>query len=220
MKTRIKLALQMALFVAMCLTLTVCHGVPVGSNVRNAIPATATAVEKASAHVTSAQFASDAVKPHADVTGKALLGIVTNEHIEAQKSLTVAGVDLATAQKQRDLIVKQAADQAVRFKVENAALAAKYNAVYHSFGYQCELWTIRLFWLAIGLLAAHAVGALLALALPPPYGPIASIVAKVVNPAGWITAGLAFVEKNRAVAVAASAVIPTGGVPSIGTLKL
>src|SRR6185312_3348664 len=92
-----EIAMKLLLPAILLLLLAGCPPTTVGTALHADIAATGTAMDKASAYISSADFAAKAVKPHADATGAALLGQVSKSHEEAQGQLAVGKTQLAGA---------------------------------------------------------------------------------------------------------------------------
>ena len=165
-----------------------------------ALAATGDAAQQATAFVQASESAVQSARQHADAAGQALLGQASSAH---QRALGEIG------QVQSGLVTIQA-----QVKAEASALAAetaKYNAVYHSFGYQAQLIVVRFAILLAVLAGLHILFLALQFVLPVPYGAIAGILAKIVNPLGWAVAIAGYFEK-RALANALTAAANVGKV--------
>lgn len=185
------------------LFLTGCPTAPVGSNVPNSIPAVGTSVDKASSHVTSAEVDVQAALPLAP-GAKIPLSLASQEHKLAQDELKSAKDQLANNEKEREQIIAQAAEED---RVSDAKIADRDKQLYalnHSWGHKVQVYSTLLFWIILALAAVHVAGVIGGLYLPQPYGTIAAIIGRVVNPFGWLLSILSHFQKKAAVATALS----------------
>lgn len=157
---------------------------------------TGTDIDKAGAYVTSAESAVQAAIPHSDPVGKSDLGLASTAHKAVVDSLGKAKVDLAGV---------QAAIQADENLI--VGLKNQVGSLLSSWGYRFQVITTRIFVILCILVGLHLVAGVVAIFAPPPYGTIAGVVSKVVNPLGWFTWLVAHVQANVAFAPPTTAVI-------------
>jgi hypothetical protein len=200
----------MKFLIALCLffgVLLLCEGCPRApfGEPSIAIPKVGSALDKTSAYVNSAESAVVAAKPHADAVGAATLDLASKAHTAAQGTINEGKTDLLAVQAERDKLVATSAAAIAAANARAAKAEAATAAMLHSWGHKLQVFVTWAFWVVVALLAIHVLGSVLALILPPPYSAIASIVAKLVNPAAWLVWLLSHIEKNRAVAAAQAA---------------
>lgn len=173
---------------------------PVTSKLANITAPTGTDIDKAGSFVTSAEAAVTAAKPHADAVGGADLALASTAHKSALSSLDQAKVDLAKVQEAyriaHDMLVKS---------------QAQYTALLHSWGHVLQVWVEWAFWVLVVLVAIHFICIALTYALPPAYAPIAALVGKIVNPLGWTTWLLTWIEGNIAANTTPAGVVAKTG---------
>lgn len=167
--------------------------------------ATGDALQQTKAYINGAEQGVQALKPHVDPAGAAIVPLITQSHQNATRSLDVASAALIQAQAVAQNAQKQTADA-----------QAKYQKIYHSWGYQAELWIRWAIWIIIIVYAVHVLSGVAAFVLPMifpatlPAVPILSMISKVTNVPGYITwlAGHAhanYLLKAQATALAAVA---------------
>lgn len=139
------------------------------------LPLTASSVDKASSHVSSADSLVTQAKPSSDKTGKALLDAAKQEHAKAQSDLADAKATLAKAENERAALVKEAEQaEAAKLKLEK------------SWGHRLQVWVTALFWSLVALVSLHFIAIVASLFLPPPYNVVASFIGKLCNPVAWV----------------------------------
>jgi hypothetical protein len=149
--------------------------VPHVEGVNSPLPLTASSVDKASAHVSSADSLVTQAKPSSDKTGKALLDAAKGEHAKAQSDLAEAKATLAKAEAERAALVREAEKaEAAELKLEK------------SWGHRLQVWVTALFWSLVVLASLHFIAIVASLFLPPPYNFVASFVGKLCNPVAWV----------------------------------
>lgn len=142
--------------------------------VTSPLPLTASSVDKAASHVSSADALVTQAKPSSDKTGQALLDAAKSEHAKAQSELKDAKTTLAKAEAERAALVKEAeAAEAAELKLEK------------SWGHRLQVWVTALFWSLIALASVHFIAIAVSLFLPPPYSVVASFIGKLCNPVAW-----------------------------------
>ncbi len=149
-----------------------CAGKPVAI-VPETIP-TGTSIARATAYVDAADGATKAAKPHANATGKALLG-------QAQESHQNAKVELENADRQNTQATKQVASLAT----QNQRQQEQYVALENSTGVKIERFIRKLLTWVLVYLGAMVALRVAALFVAGPVGATMSVVATAMNPAAW-----------------------------------
>jgi hypothetical protein len=166
-----------------------------------------TSLDKTTAYVNSAEVAVQQAKPHSDPVGQEDLALASTAHKSARDSLDQARKDLAGVQSALTAKDKQI-----------ASLTDSIAALNDSWGHKLQVFTEAFLTLLLILVGLHLVGAVLAMVLPPPYSIIAALVAKVVNPFGWLTWLILHVEQNVAKNVITAPTTPVNIKTVAGTL--
>lgn len=162
-----------------------CQPVSAQHRAEQSLNATGTALDKAAAYTASAETTAKAVIPHADTVGVALLGEVSKDHGAAQTEISSGKVSLAQAAQRVELLGH---DLSIAITQRDALL--------HSWGHKLQVWVTWLFWLLIILTAIHVLCAVVAPFLPPGWGMIVAAIGKWVNPLGWLTIALGWMQRN------------------------
>lgn len=145
------------------------------TRVPNSLPAVGGGLDKAQAHVESAERATVAAKPIAGKNARPLLEQVSAEHAATLTTLKQTGKDVSDAERQRDQVIRQ-----------NEKLAGQLNQIVTSTGYRALLWIKRIFYTGLALAAFHVIGRIAAVFIPPPFGAALALASTVVNPFGWV----------------------------------
>lgn len=153
------------------LALTACQTAPAPKPNLNAVTGDIT---QASSAITPAEKDVQTVKPLVPASGQPAIADASQQHAAAQASLAAGAKDLAAAQA-----------QVTALEVSQAKAVAALKTIKNSWGYKLQQIVTRFVILLLVLVGIHLVGIVLGLFLPIPYGAIASVVAKVVNPLGW-----------------------------------
>lgn len=152
------------------------------SHVPNSIPAVGSSIQKADAHVQSANIDVIAAYPYTDKTGLVVLRLASGEHVATRTELANAARELNQVQFQRDTLVK-----------DNAGLTAENARLLHSWGHRLQVAVNKVFWTLVTLAILHAALASAAFLLPLVFPaaavavPFLSLGAKIINPLGWFT---------------------------------
>lgn len=124
----------------------------------------------------------------------AALAVAHAENVAAKTSVTKVAAPLAKIDKNAD----------AQAKLTRAAVA-EVAAIKSSLRYRIGGWIVTILWIAGILFVVHFIAAVVALCAPPPYNTYASIIAKAVNPLGWISSLLSHVELAKASAALTAA---------------
>lgn len=145
----------------------------------------------------------DQAEPHADPVGKALIQNAKADAKDADDWTVVTIANYERYAKAKESEVKLA-------KVEAAQQRDRAIAAESTIGYRAEVWIKRLFWIITALIAFHIIGGLIGtIFAATPVGGAIGMLAKLVNPAGWLTWIISHAGKKVAVTSAVAAATGT-----------
>jgi hypothetical protein len=178
---------------ALLLILTGCATIP--ASPPDSIPAVGSSIEKAQAHVGSAEAAVQRAKPEASVTGKALLDVASEEHGKANAELEAAKAETVKVQKERDILEKQKQELAGVIEDRDAAL----SKIKSGWGYRLQVVVTHFLILLAVLVGVHFLAGFAAV-IPAFAGaaPVLLIIGRICNPIAWfqtIVDGIHFKRK-------------------------
>lgn len=153
----------------------------------NSIPAVGSSIDKAGAHVESADRLVKAAKPQANDTGKALLGSAQEEHKAALSALTDSRSALSAVTRQRD-----------QMEADNVRLSKELATVVNGWGYRLQLFVKRVEIFLIVLFGLHYLLNVVALFAPLGAAGLFVKLAAILNPLAWLQAIASHVVTSRA----------------------
>jgi hypothetical protein len=145
------------------------------------IPIVGNNISQAQGHLKTADSVVEKVKPHSDSTGKEMIGIVQDEHKNADKNLVDANKEIVNVQKAFDVqvgLTKKANDRADKAEQET-------KKVKSTVGYRVQMLLIKVGYILLGLLALHFALGIASVFVTGPIGPILKFAGGVVNPIAW-----------------------------------
>jgi hypothetical protein len=156
------------------LTLGVMAGCAPVAKVPDSIPVVGNSVDRAQAHVESAESLVTRAVPESSPTGKSLLAAATDEQDKAISDLNDTKKELTQVTQERDKV-----------DADREALAKELAQIKSGWGYRLQQFVLRMFWLIVSLTALHFVLGIVALFVSGPVGNVLAKIGAFVNPFAW-----------------------------------
>lgn len=147
----------------------------------NNIPVAASSVDKAKAHVDSAESLVVRAKPEATPTGQALLGAVSDEHVKADAELTNAKSELGKVQVERDQFAAQVQAQTIKLNTANATI----TKIKSGWGYRLQVFVASVFWTIVSITFLHFALGIASIFVTGPVGLWLGRIGGFLNPLAW-----------------------------------